>query len=513
MKEREQKIFGSPKTCPQNNRTESEGYAEGQTFIWITENNRLGYIIMKILKCFLLLFIYLLCITGKAKDKSVKTGKPNIIILLVDDLGWRDVGYMGSKFYETPNIDNLAKQGMIFTNAYAACAVCSPTRASIQTGRYPARIGVTDWIRARFQGGKLTAPPPYQENGDRKLRTPSNPFWMDKEEVTLAELLKEKGYFTCHIGKWHLGPDDYYPEKQGYDLNIAGCDMGQPVNYFDPYANKKGVTFPTLEPREEGEYLVDRLADELVSVINKHKDQPFFINMCYYAVHTPLMAKPEMINKYESKNTVDDQNNPVYASMVESVDNAVGKLLNVLKKEKLLENTFILFFSDNGGLLGPTSNKPLRSGKGYPYEGGIREPMFVYWNGKIKPGSSCDLPVSSVDILPTVCSVTKKSLPERIIDGRDISQALKGRKMKTVPLYWHFPHYRGKDVVPYSIIRDGDWKLIKRYEGKEFELFNLKEDIGETQDVASEYSEKVKKLNKKLNTWLEYTNAKLPIEK
>ena len=219
----------------------------------------------------LILLVLISSVSANSFSEIKSRTKPNIVLLLVDDLGWKDVGFMGSKFYDTPNIDKLANQGMIFTNAYAACAVCSPTRASIQTGRYPARIGVTDWIRARFQlkDGDLTPPPEYVENGNRLLRTPSNPYWMGTEEITIAELLKEEGYFTCHIGKWHLGPDEYYPEKQGYDVNIAGCDMGQPVNYFDPYANKKGVDFPTLKPRKTGEYLVDRLADELVQVIKK----------------------------------------------------------------------------------------------------------------------------------------------------------------------------------------------------------------------------------------------------
>ncbi|HKI90501.1 MAG TPA: sulfatase-like hydrolase/transferase, partial [Draconibacterium sp.] len=282
---------------------------------------------------------------------------------------------------------------------------------------------------------------------------------------------------------------------------------------FDPYANAKGVHFPTLQPRKEGEYLVDRLADELVGVLKEHKNKPFFINMCYYAVHTPLMAKPEMVDKYETKNKVDDQTNAVYAAMIESVDRAVGTLLTELKNDNLMDNTLILFFSDNGGLLGSTSNEPLRSGKGYPYEGGIREPMFVYWKGKIQPGSTCDLPVSSIDLLPTLCSITQTPLPNRIIDGRDISPALFGEKMKQVPLYWHFPHYRGKDVVPYSIIRDGNWKLIKRYEGKEFELFNLKEDLSESNDLSSVNDAKVKELNKKLDKWLKETGAKLPVKK
>lgn len=441
--------------------------------------------------------------------------RPNVVILLIDDLGWKDVGFMGSKYFETPNIDKLSRQGMIFTNAYAACAVSSPTRASLQTGRYPSRVGVTDWIRARFQLNTtdVKAPEPYNENGDRKLRTPSNPYWMDSEEITIAEILGNEGYFTCHIGKWHLGPDDYYPEKQGYDLNIAGNDMGQPVNYFDPYTNAKGVGFPNLKPRHEGEYLVDRLAEELSNVIEEHKDEPFFINMCTYAVHTPLMAREEMISKYKSKTVVDGQKNPVYAAMVESMDHTVGVLMKTLQDNELLDNTVIFFLSDNGGLLGPTDNSPLRSGKGYPYEGGIRIPMIVSWNGVIDEGLVSDLPVSTVDILPTICAITKAPLPKNTIDGRDISPALFEAGIKEVPLYWHFPHYRGSDVVPYSIIRDGEWKLIKRYEGTPFELYNLKNDLSEKTDLANENPGMVRKLNNKLEKWLKVTHSKMPVVK
>ena len=441
--------------------------------------------------------------------------KPNVILLLVDDLGWRDVGFMGSKYFETPNLDKLSSRGMIFTSAYAACAVSSPTRASIITGRYPARVGITDWIRARFQSGTngIHAPEPFEENPDRNLRTPSNPYWMELSEITIAEILKQSGYFTCHIGKWHLGTDNYYPEKQGYDLNIGGCDMGQPVNYFDPYTNEKGVGFPNLKSRKEGEYLVDRLADELKTVVTDHKDKPFFISMCYYAVHTPLMGRQKIIDKYKAKSAVDGQKNPVYASMVESMDQAVGTLISTLKENKLFDNTIIVFMSDNGGLLGSTDNTPLRSGKGYPYEGGIRIPMFYYWKGHIKPGSSCDLPVSTVDFLPTICSLTNSPLPETILDGRDISPVFRGEKPGHVPLFWHFPHYRVKDVVPYSIIRDGDWKLIKRYEGNEYELFNLKDDEGEKRDLSGEYPGKVKELNDRLLDWLKATNARMPVAK
>jgi arylsulfatase A-like enzyme len=443
------------------------------------------------------------------------SGKPNIILLLVDDLGWRDVGFMGSSYYETPNLDRLAGKSMVFTSAYAACAVSSPTRASIMTGRYPARVGVTDWIRARFQlsDGTPEVPPPFEENEGRKLRTPSNPYRMELEEVTIAEVLKQSGYFTCHIGKWHLGTDDFYPEKQGYDLNIAGCDMGQPVNYFDPYTDKKGVGFPNLKARRTGEYLVDRLADELVSVVEQHKEKSFFISMCYYAVHTPLMAKEQLIQKYKSKTPADGQKNPVYAAMVKSMDQAVGKLVASLEQNSLMENTVIIFLSDNGGLIGPTDNTPLRSGKGYPYEGGIRIPMFVYWSGVVTPGSECGTPVSTVDILPTICKITGSALPEREIDGRDLTPALRGKSIRQVPLYWHFPHYRGNDVVPYSIIRDGEWKLIKRYEGNKFELYNLEEDQGEKSDLSAKEPDRVKALDKKLTAWIKKTGARLPEEK
>jgi len=441
--------------------------------------------------------------------------KPNIILLLVDDLGWRDVGFMGSRYFETPNIDRLAGQSMIFTSAYAACAVSSPTRASVMTGRYPSRVGVTDWIRARFQlgSGEIKIPEPFEENPGKSLRTPSNPYRMESSEVTIAEVLKQSGYFTCHIGKWHLGTDDYYPEKQGYDLNIAGSDMGQPVNYFDPYKNDQGVGFPNLEPRRKDEYLTDRLTDELTNVIDRHPNEPFFISMCYYTVHTPIMAKEEIIGKYKNKDPVDGQKNPVYAAMIESLDQSVGNLVTTLGKHKLFEKTIIVFMSDNGGLIGPTDNSPLRSGKGYPYEGGIRIPMFVYWNGTIRPGSVCDLPVSTIDFLPTICAVTKSPLPDAIIDGRDLSPVFLGKRLDQVPLYWHFPHYRGSDVAPYSIIRDGDWKLIKRYEGEQFELFNLKVDPSEKTNLAKENISKVNELDQKINKWLLDTKARMPILK
>ena len=444
---------------------------------------------------------------------------PNFVIVLVDDLGWTDVSCFGSRYYETPHIDRLASQGMRFTNAYAACAVCSPTRAAVLTGRYPARVGVTDWIRAGFQGGRMPAPdeelPEYvnaDDGVDRKLRCPRNPWWMELSEVTLAEALKPASYTSCHIGKWHLGADDWYPDKQGFDFNIGGCDFGQPPSYFDPYFRKGQGSIPTLEPRREKEYLTDREADEAVGFIRRHKDKPFFLYMAHYAVHTPIQGKKDLIEKYKAK-TPTDQKNPTYAAMVESVDNSVGRIMDTLDELDLRDDTIVIFTSDNGGLVGPTSNKPLRSGKGFPYEGGIREPVIVRWPKTVKAGTISHEPVTSVDYMPTICEAAGISPPsDRDIDGVSLLGHLKsaGRsKLDREAIFWHFPHYRGS-VVPYSIVRAGDWKLIKRYEGKTFELFNLQDDLSETNELSEKMPQKVRELDVMLTVWLKKSGAKMP---
>jgi arylsulfatase A-like enzyme len=427
-----------------------------------------------------------------------------------------DTGCYGSNFYETPNIDRLSAEGMRFTDGYAACAVCSPTRAAVMTGRYPARIGVTDWIRARFQGGKIPAdkknPTEYVGGKNEKLLCPPNALWMELEEITIAEALKSAGYTSCHIGKWHLGADDWYPDRQGFDFNIGGCDFGQPPSYFDPYFRDKQGQIPTLEPRREGEYLTDREADEAVKFIRSHKDKPFFLYMAHYAVHTPTQGKADLVAKYKAKNPT-NQKNPTYAAMVESVDDAVGRICSVLDELNLAERTIVFFTSDNGGLMSVTDNAPLRAGKGYPYEGGIREPLIVRWPKVIKPGTVSHELVISVDYFPTICEAAGAALPsERDIDGVSLLGHLKSNGKKRLgreAIYWHFPHYRG-DVVPYSIIRAGDWKLIKRYEGKTFELFNLKTDLSEKNDLSEKMPGKVKELDTKLSDWLRTTGAKLP---
>ena len=453
---------------------------------------------------------------------SLQAAKPlNFILFLVDDLGWMDLACQGSKYYETPHLDRLAAEGMRFTDAYAACAVCSPTRAAVQTGRYPARLGVTDWIRSRFQGGAIPAdkknPSGYTGNKNRKFLVPRNALWMESSEVTIAEILKPAGYITCHIGKWHLGADDWYPQKQGYDFNFGGCDYGQPPSYFDPFNQPKHrhvmirAGIPYLPARQKGQYLSDREAEEAVDFIKKHKDVPFFLNMDNYAVHTPIQAKSEVTAKYEAKKKT-QQKSAKYAAMVESVDDCVGRIMNTLSESGIADRTVLIFTSDNGGLLGPTNNAPLRSGKGYAYEGGIRVPLLIKWPGVLKAGSLSAEPVTSVDYLPTIAEMAGIQLPEGVdIDGHSLVNHLKSSGRQSIErdaIYWHFPHYR-HNPGPYSIIRKGPWKLIKFYAGP-FELYNLTDDISEKNNLASTMPGKVRTLDAQLLSHLKSIGAKLP---
>jgi arylsulfatase A-like enzyme len=464
-------------------------------------------------------FVYLLSTAGwpcgvQASAKPPAKQAMNFVIILVDDLGWTDLTCQGSRYFETPHVDRLAAAGMRFTNGYAACAVCSPTRAAVQTGRYPGRVGVTDWIRARFQGGEIPADgknPTEYVGGNRPLLCPPNPLFMELDELTLAEALKPAGYVSCHIGKWHLGQQDQFPQRQGYDFNHGGCDLGQPPGYFDPYESKREYyEIPNLPPRKQGEYLTDREADEAVAFIKANKDRPFLLSMCHYCVHTPLQAKKDVTAKYEAKPKT-NQKNAVYAAMVESVDDAAGRIMAALDELKLADRTVVIFTSDNGGLLGPTDNAPLRSGKGFPYEGGIRVPLIVRWPGVVQPGSTCDLPATSVDFFPTLLEIAGVPLPEdRAIDGVSLVPVLKQTGgLDRDALYWHFPHYRVARG-PYGIIRNGDWKLIKWYQDDGFELFNLAGDLSETTDLSKEMPEKVRQLDGKLATWLKSAGARLP---
>ena len=443
--------------------------------------------------------------------------KPNFILINVDDLGWTDLGCFGSKFYETPHIDGLAGDGMRFTDAYAACAVCSPTRAAIMTGRYPARLGVTDWIRARFQGGKIPAdkknPSGWVGGKGNKVLCPANALWMESSELTIAELLKDAGYRSCHIGKWHLGADDWYPEKQGFDENYGGCDYGQPPSYYDPFNNKRLDGIYGLPGREKGQYLTDREGDEALGFIARNKDKAFFLYFANYAVHTPIQAKEALLGKYKEKaaKLKGRQKNAAYATMVESVDQAVGRIRAKLEELKISGKTVIIFTSDNGGLLGPTNNAPLRSGKGNPYEGGVRVPLIVHWPGITRAKSVSAVPVSSIDYFPTICQAAGIKPPAGlVIDGVDLMPVLKGGdSLGREDIFWHFPHYRGR-IMPYSMVRSGSWKLLKRYDGQPYELFNLAEDIGEKEELSAKMPGKVQQLDTKLVEWLKKTGAKVP---
>ena len=461
-----------------------------------------------------------LLISCSRNETDVINESPNIIIIQVDDLGWADISVQGSTFYETPNIDRLASAGIRFTNGYASAAVCSPSRAALMTGKYPARLGITDWIRAEFQGGTipedLRNPTEFVGDSDKPLLTPPNPLWLEHEEITIAELLAEAGYKTAHIGKWHLGSTKWYPGTQGFDINIGGADLGEPPSYFDPYRSERVGSIPTLEPREEGEYLTDREVWEAVHFIEENAGTSFFLHLAHYAVHTPIQAKETLIEYYNGKPPT-FQDNPVYAAMVHSVDESVGLIIQKLKELGLYENTFIIFTSDNGGLDrgDATRNNPFRSGKGYPYEGGIRVPFIVSWPGVVEAANVSHEPVQSIDILPTIMDAagiarpdTQKldgiSLWEHILSGGD-------RALGREELIWHFPHYRqGRTIPPYSIIRSGEWKLIKWWEGPEFELYNLVNDIGETQNLVSVNPKIAKGLHVRLMENLEETGAMLP---
>jgi arylsulfatase A len=446
---------------------------------------------------------------GYTIEGNETANRPNIVLILVDDMGWSDVVCnKNNHYFETPNIDKLASEGMWFTNAYAACAVCSPTRASIMTGKYPARIGITDWIRPTEA---TVNPEGYEGDASKEVLCPKNHVFLDPDEVTIAEVVRPLGYTTCHIGKWHLGGSSFYPTVQGFDYNIGGTSAGQPPRYFDPY------NIATLPNRATGEYLTDREADEAVGFIDNavSQNKPCFLYMAHYAVHSPIQAKADIINKYQAKGLPPGLSTSAeYAAMVESVDDAVGAIMDKIDELGIRENTIVIFTSDNGGESAFTDNAPLRAGKGYPYEGGIREPWILRWPGVVEASSICTEPVITIDLMPTICEVLGVRLPDgHIIDGKSIVPLLKQTgTLRRKELFWHFPHYRYSQEVPYSIIRRGDWKLIKRYSGdKKYELFNLKEDPYEQNNLADERPDKTREFEERLAIWLRYTNAKMPI--
>ena len=459
---------------------------------------------------------------------------PNIIFMLADDLGWKDVGFMGSEFYETPNIDKLSSEGASFTNAYAACPVCSPTRSSILTGLYPAETGVTNFIGGHEKGYLISAP--YCDH-------------LSHDEKTIAEELRDNGYSTWHVGKWHLaGKYDrsdgwkaaHYPDRHGFDVNIAGFEAGAPHNgYFAPW-NLKNIS-----EGENGEYLTDRLTEEAIRLIkNRDKDKPFFLNLWYYLVHIPIEAKEEYIDYFKVKrkkmglDVIKEfeegdffpcehkkekrivrrlvQADPVYAAMIRSLDDSVGMLMEALAEEGIYNNTIMIFTSDNGGLStaegSPTCNLPLSEGKGWMYEGGTREPLVVRWHGQIEPGKVIDSPVSSPDFYPTLCDMAGISASKKV-SGISLVDLLKGNKKPELacrPLFWHFPHYANQGGTPGSSVRKGRYKLIEFYETGKYELYDLQDDPGETKNLIDIEHEAARELKQELDTWKANVCARIP---
>ncbi len=467
-----------------------------------------------------LAFLSILACLCSFLDLTAKRG-PSYVLFLVDDLGYMDIGaYNPKSFYETPNVDRLAKSGMKFTDGYAANPVCSPTRFGIQTGRYPTRKDATNFFSGR-RGGLFNSAPLH----DR----------MDLEEVTIAEALKKKDYATFFAGKWHLGPtEQFWPTKQGYDVNAGGFSKGGPYGgkkYFSPYGN------PRLSDGPDGEHLPDRLASETCAFIEKNKGKPFFAMLSFYSVHTPLIGRPDLVAKYKKKAAEINgaefgdeemtwpkngktrkvrilQKHAVYAAMVEAMDLAVGKVLDKLESLGLDDEVVVAFTSDNGGLStsegSPTSNLPLRGGKGWIYEGGIREPFIVRWPGVTKAGSVCPEPVMSTDFFPTFVKAAggnpKGAGP---IDGVDLMPLLKGGKsLERDALFWHYPHYSNQGGFPSGAIRMGNWKLIERYEDGQVHLYDLSKDLSEHEDLSTVHPGQVSKMRKKLHQWYEDVDAK-----
>lgn len=471
--------------------------------------------------------------SNQASSASESVGKkPNFLFILVDDLGWKDLGCYGSDFYETPNIDRLAAEGMKFTDAYTACPVSSPTRFSIMTGKYPWRHDATDYFGGPQPKVLLDASktPNWLRHMRFKKLLPA-PFneYMPLEEISLGSAFKESGYSTFYAGKWHLGEDEkYWPENHGFDINKGGWSRGGPYGgnqYFSPYGN------PRLDDGPDGEYLPLRLADETSKFIEAKKNEPFFAYLSFYKVHTPLMTTSKLEGKYKNKRENMGlqaewgqegdrrvrlvQEHAVYAGMVEAMDMAVGKVLDTIDQLGLEKDTIVIFMSDNGGLSTseghPTSNLPLRAGKGWLYEGGIRVPMIVRWSDQVQPGSVCHEPVTSTDFYPTMLEMANLSpKPQQHLDGESLVPLLKGRSMNRPTIFWHYPHYGNQGGSPGSAIRDGQWKLIEFFENRKVELYNLTDDIGEQHDLAQTYPDKARQLHAKLVEHRRETDAKLP---
>ncbi len=466
-------------------------------------------------------FALVCCLFATALAHAQPAQRPNIVFILADDLGWRDLSNEGSTYYSSPNIDRIANEGTKFTRGYAACQVCSPSRASILTGKYPTKHGITSYIGDRTgeewrktQRHDSHLPAEY----DRNLRA---------EEITLAEVLQQAGYRTFFAGKWHLGSQGSWPTDHGFDINRGGWDVGSPRGgYFSPWEN------PNLEAGPAGESLPLRLGRETASFIEAHREQPFLAYLSFYSVHSPIQTTQPLWQKYRDKAAnmglaserfIFDrrlavrqvQDCPIYAGMIEAMDEAVGIVLDKLDELGLADNTIVCFTSDNGGVSSgdafSTSNLPLRGGKGRQWEGGIREPFYLKAPQLADGGGQSDVPVSGIDWYPTLLELAGVAVPaEQAIDGVSLVPLLRGGTLADRPLFWHYPHYGNQGGEPSSIIMQHDWKLIFYHEDGRRELYYLADDPAEEHDLASAQPERVRELASRLDQWLKATNAKFP---
>lgn len=464
------------------------------------------------------LFTLLLISCSFVQFVSAQDKQPNVVLFLIDDMGKHDLSCEGSTFYESPNIDRLALGGMRFSDGYATCRVCSPSRASIQLGQFTARHGITDWIGAKsgmnWKRDDRVLPAEYIHN-------------LPHDDVSLAEAMKEGGYKTFFAGKWHLGGEGSWPDDHGFEINVGGHHRGSPPGgYFAPYTN------PAMESGPDGESLPLRLADETVGFIKNHKDQPFFAMLSFYSVHGPVQTTKELWAKYQKKASKmperktrflmdrtmavrQVQDHPLYGGMVQVTDEAVGRVLDTLEELNLTNDTIVIFTSDNGGVSSgdayATSNLPLRGGKGRQWEGGIREPFYIRYPKVTTAKSNCETPVTGADLYPTILDLCGLELrPKQHVDGVSLAPLLRGETIDDRPLFWHYPHYGNQGGEPGSIIRQGDWKLIHYYEDGRNELYNLTDDIGEKSDLVRAHPVRAAAMWMQLDEWLKSVDAKRP---
>ena len=433
--------------------------------------------------------------------------RPNVVVILVDDLGWRDAGYAGSRYYRTPSIDRLATEGVRFTAAYAACPVCSPTRAALLTGKAPARLLLTDWLPSGrwHPASRLTE--------GRFVRA------LPPEEGTLAEILRDAGYQTVHIGKWHLGGEPFsLPQHHGFDVNVGGNAHGAPGSHFFPFAGDWKIpttalraTWNVLPDGREGDYLADRLTDEAVAFIRRPHDRPFFLHLAHYGVHTPLEARAAATARYEAVPEEERQGKPVYAAMVESIDDSVGRVMEALAAAGLADDTLVIFTSDNGGFSGATSNAPLRGHKASLHEGGIRVPLVIRLPGGRGAGRSVAAPVTTMDLAPTCLAVAGLAArPHQHRDGIDLVPLCDGAPTPRAAVYWHYPHYSDHPATaPGGAIRRGDWKLIESFDPEGAELYDLATDPGEARNLVVERPDLAAALAADLAAWRREVGAEM----